>query len=127
VLFDVMRISYGKPDPVYDMMSFLVEKGADINFQRSGDGATLLLLALESQVEARSLNVASFLLDHKINVNPVNRSAWTPLHAAVKKRSYDIVARMLEMGADVTAVDGQFWTALHMAPTWAMPGLSNYC
>lgn len=116
VLFDAMRAPLDAgPDPVHDLLLFLVEKGADINCQRSMDGATLLLLAPDSQIKARSLNVVNLLLDHGVNVNLANRDGVTPLHNAVRKGWDEVAERMLKMGAEVTGVDGRSQTALHLA------------
>ncbi|HPF99229.1 MAG TPA: ankyrin repeat domain-containing protein [Kiritimatiellia bacterium] len=116
VLFDAMRANVGEtPDPAYGLICFLVAKGADINCQRTGDGATPLLLAIDSKIRDRSLNVVNFLLDQKVDVNLAYRNGVTPLHGAVSKGWDDVVERMLKMGADVSAVDGRYQTALHLA------------
>src|SRR6266702_4018806 len=110
-----------------DMLQFLLNHGADVNFRRD-DHCTPLHLA----VYYRKLEGARVLLEHNANVNSLYIGGMTPLHlqlessrvgwsdpvAAYGVEQADpvpVLARLLlEHGADVNTRADE-WTLLHLA------------
>ncbi len=79
-------------------MTFLIEKGADLN-SRADDGHTPLhVAAAQNQAEAIRL-----LAQHKAEVNAADKIGDTPLHFAVMTRSIDAAKALIDAGANRTA------------------------
>ncbi|HBC76472.1 MAG TPA: hypothetical protein DC017_16795 [Candidatus Wallbacteria bacterium] len=97
----------------YDIMKFLLEKGADPNL---GDvnGFTPLQRAVMS-LGTREVNL---LIDMKADVNLGNKEANTPLSWAVDRKNFDMVKLLVDRGArinDVRQGPCRRWTAVHEA------------
>jgi ankyrin repeat protein len=89
----------------------LLDSGVNVNFKRSGDGGTALIIASGKN----HLDVANLLVSRGANVNLSNQNGWTPLMAAVSRGSYPIAIFLLEKGADPNSKHIYGWTALKLA------------
>ena len=109
-----------------DLMSLLLERGADVNAASTDDGETALMEACQYG----RAEVVRFLLERGADVNAVKKDGFTPLmlacsngHYSQWQRQYCYVARLLlEKGADVNAQQGNGkhistpgWTSLMWA------------
>jgi ankyrin repeat protein len=84
-----------------DILSLLLERGADMGAQWVGSGITPLHRASSyGKVEA-----VRFLLDHGADIN-AQGGDWAALHWAVSSRNIQVVRLLLERGADVNVRDG---------------------
>jgi len=91
----------------FEMLKFLVEKGADVN-AKDNEGMTPLHSLAE---KAHSQGIA-FLLANKAEVNAQSGFRDTPLHYAVQSGNADVVKLLLDNGADPTARNNMRSTAL---------------
>jgi len=92
-------------------LTALLDKGADPNAKRPGDGATLLILS----ATCGHIEVVRSLLRRGADVNLPNRNGWTPLMAAVAKGHEAVVELLLAHGADPNMRHAYGWTALKLA------------
>ena len=107
-----------------EVVSFLIEKGADVNAKRD-DGWT----PLHSAAYKRREDTARVLIAAGANVNAKTKWGTTPLHAAVSRgykgpNNEDVVRLLLEKGAEVNARDNSGNTALDVAAA-RTPGLGQ--
>jgi ankyrin repeat protein len=91
----------------FEMLKFLVEKGADVN-AKDDDGIT----PLHSLAAKAHSDGIAFLLAYKAEVNARSGFRDTPLHYAAQSGNTDVVKFMLENGADPTARDNMRNTPL---------------
>uniref|UniRef100_A0A914UYZ6 Chromo domain-containing protein n=1 Tax=Plectus sambesii TaxID=2011161 RepID=A0A914UYZ6_9BILA len=82
-----------------DIIEYLVQAGADVNFRHSESGQFALHLA----VNANSLCKVKKLISLKAAVNVADRSGVTPLVLAAQFNRQHIVFALLEFGADYNA------------------------
>lgn len=82
-----------------DVISLLLERGANINAQEKEEGKTALALACK----AGRVQAARMLLDKGANINVKGKGGWTPLHEAAGAGSVEIVELLLKRGADAKA------------------------
>ena len=93
------------PDAVDSVARFLLENGAECNFQNnSGD------TALHEAAGSRQSGVVSVLLDHSADINSRNRAHNTALHIACNRtrnmkkiEAEEVVRKLLDRGADYDA------------------------
>ena len=85
-----------------DIVSLLVEGGADVNAAGLSGATPLHDAALKGRVE-----IAKLLIDKGANVNALNRYNATPLHDAALSGNTEIARILIEHGADVNARDGE--------------------
>lgn len=78
----------------YEMLQFLVEKGADVNAQDNEGITPLHSLASKARAEG-----AALLIAHKADVNIVNADGETPLHFAAQSGRFAIVQQLIDHGA----------------------------
>ncbi|MDB4766140.1 ankyrin repeat domain-containing protein [bacterium] len=92
----------------YDVVTFLVDRGANINAKNDEGIAPLHIAAWPKMVE--------MLVSHGADVNIRNKTGATPLmiHAREPDR-YDVLRALLRAGADPTLSDDDGRTALEIA------------
>ena len=112
-----------------DVVTFLVEHGANVNLQ-SKDGSTalyLFLCGISMYSDDNYCNVLSSLIENGADVNACTHDNRTPLMAASRNGHINAVALLVQHGAnmDIQNEDGN--TALHYAvTTWEFKA-SGYC
>ena len=87
-----------------DLVSFLLDEGADINALSSTNKS-----ALSIALERGHTDIVKMLLEHGANSNHLARMGdkkWTPLMHAVYHGKTDMVKLLLEKGANVNALNG---------------------
>ncbi|KAI8718223.1 hypothetical protein NCS52_00600500 [Fusarium sp. LHS14.1] len=95
-----------------DMIEFLIDKGASVNYTPGDDQSPLFAAAYQGT----DIEKAKFLLSKGADINWKWYSGWTVLHA-----SYDapeLVSLVLEHGANINAVCDDYGTVLMMAARW---------
>ena len=127
-----------------EMIEFLLDKGANINF-KNNDGTTPLILAFREDKPLKiiklllerganidekdedentvlilatyenDIQLVKLLLMYKPNVNITDGNGETSLHIAVKKGYTDITKLLLEYGANINMTDETGFTALELA------------
>jgi len=80
--------------------SFLIEKGADINY-RSKNGST----ALSSALISRSDNVVELLLRHQVKLNEQGPGGYPCVNLAAAQWSESCLSRLVEAGANPLSPD----------------------
>ncbi len=131
-----------------DLVTLLLDRGADVNGKDSDgwttlhyaaryahvvDVVTLLLdrgadvnakdkyrdfTALHHAAESGHVDVAALLIDRGADMNGKDVYGWTPLHYAVENEHADVADLLIDRGADVKIKGG--WTALELAEKRAM-------
>ncbi|WP_157153243.1 ankyrin repeat domain-containing protein [Brachyspira murdochii] len=103
----------------YDMVKFLVEKGADVNAKTHSEYSSVvtpLLLSLDYEhIESRydeNSSVAEFLINNGADINVKNNHGETPLMYASKLHNIKVVELLIQKGADINAFDNYGNTAL---------------
>lgn len=81
----------------YDMISFLLEHGADVN---STD--LYLNTALHHAVKQNNIEIVRLLISKNPNLNQQNEKGYTPLIMAVIKRQLAMVELLVQAGSDVS-------------------------
>eukprot|EP01027_Heterolobosea_sp_BB2_P014661 GEZU01021028.1.p1 GENE.GEZU01021028.1~~GEZU01021028.1.p1 ORF type:complete len:215 (-),score=56.31 GEZU01021028.1:20-664(-) len=103
-----------------NVLEFLLENGADINFQDKDGYSALHYAALNGHTD-----VVRHLVKEGANVNAVDNQLRTPLHRACEKNRFDCVKILVVDGkADVNKQNRHGWTALHYA---SYANYSNIC
>ena len=93
-----------------DLVSLLLDRGADVNMVGSEYGTALAEAAL-----AGNTDTVLLLLDGGADVNVVGGNLGTALAAAALEKNTDTVSLLLDRGADVNMVGGEYGTALAAA------------
>ncbi|WP_157148972.1 ankyrin repeat domain-containing protein [Brachyspira pilosicoli] len=103
----------------YDMVKFLVEKGADVNakthFEYSSVETPLLLSLDYEHIESRydeNSSVAEYLINNGADINVTNEDGETPLMYASKVHNIKVIELLIQKGADINAFDNYGNTAL---------------
>lgn len=103
----------------YDMVKFLVEKGADVNAKTDSEYksvVTPLLLSLDYEhIEFRydeNSSVAEFLINNGADINVTNEDGETPLMYASKLHNIKVVELLIQKGANINAFNNYGNTAL---------------
>lgn len=81
----------------FDMVKFLVDKGADVN----GNFTINKWAPLHFAAYNGNTAIAEFLLNHKADVNALTVVSATPLHWAISEDHADVVKMLLDNGARV--------------------------
>ncbi|RSL97661.1 hypothetical protein CDV31_012939 [Fusarium ambrosium] len=95
-----------------DVIEFLIEKGASVNYAPEGTQSPLIAAAyLGTDIEK-----AKLLLSKGADINCRCDNDWTALHASYD--SPEFISLFLEHGADINAMTHDFGTVLMMAALW---------
>ena len=98
-----------------DTMTYLISKGANVNFKNEKSITPLLIAILQNKLEACNL-----LLAKGAEIDKPDKDGWTALHYAVSNKknaqnSHHIVEALLAKGADPNFEDTKGFIALHYA------------
>ena len=107
----------------YDMVKFLVEKGANINAKTHSEYSSVetpLLLSLDNEhpdsryyyYKNENSSVAEFLINNGADINVTNEDGETPLMYASKLHNIKMVELLIQKGANINAFDDYGNTAL---------------
>ena len=96
-----------------DILSFVLENGADINaaISTSARGLTPLMLA----VQKYHSNAVNYLLEQGADVNLQDKAGYTALHTAAACGNYNALRSLIYYGADVNARNRYNRTPLMLA------------
>lgn len=85
----------------YDITTFLIENGANVNIEKDR-GETVLLEAVWNE---KNLKIVDLLIKKGADVNKLNDDRQSPLLKAVQYNLYDIAVLLYEDGASLDVVD----------------------
>ena len=110
-------VSFGKQD----IVAFLLDKGADVNYQSSYGG--VYSSALRAAITKRNAAMITLLSQRGANINAVQPvSSWlfsrgylTGIHQASAEGSASIVDLLINLGANFTSSQSGNWTPLSLA------------
>ena len=115
-------LDYASTSGPLDVVSLLIEKGADIN-RKDIYRQTLLLSALSRGKQ----KVAALLIEKGADINAKDKGGRTPLHYASAFSPLDVVSLLIEKGADVNARDSHYGqTPLHLAIEGRSPEVASF-
>lgn len=84
----------------FEMVSYLVENGAEVNSRNESSNTPLYIAARRGRME-----IAKYLVEHDAVVNAHCETGCTPMQAAVMGRKKEIVKYLLDQGANPNALD----------------------
>ncbi|KAJ7362215.1 hypothetical protein DFH08DRAFT_799268 [Mycena albidolilacea] len=93
-----------------EIVSFLLEKGADVNAAGGENGSSLQAAAAEGHTE-----IVSILLEKGANINAAGGFYGSSLQAAAAGGHTEIFSILLEKGADINAAGGRYGSSLQAA------------
>ena len=107
----------------YDMVKFLVEKGADVNAKTHSEHSSVetpLLLSLDNKhpdyryyyYKNENSSAAEFLINNGADINVTNEDGETPLMYASKLHNIKVVELLIQKNADINAFNNYGNTAL---------------
>ena len=95
----------------YDIVKFLVEKGADVNAKTHFEYSSVetpLLLSLYNE----NSSIAEYLINNGADINVTNEDGETPLMYASKVHNIKVIELLIQKGADINVFDNYGNTAL---------------
>ena len=101
----------------FEVIKYLVDKGADVNAKDNSGTAPLHSLAVRGHLEAIEL-----LLKKGADVNIGDMTGNTPIHWASRRGHFEIVKMLLENGSSIDPLDEYGRTPLH----YVARGSGNY-
>ncbi|WP_338477023.1 ankyrin repeat domain-containing protein [Wolbachia endosymbiont (group A) of Nomada hirtipes] len=111
-------VYYNEPD----IVSFLVDKGADINVQAEDYKTPLHVTA---QYNSGS-EITRLLLDRGANIEATASNNFTVLHDAVYYNKLDMVEFLVQRGANINAKNGRDETPLEVANRLGRTEIANF-
>jgi len=114
-LFGCTALHYVCAHGNFDLVKYLIKKGAEVNVQNN-QGETPLHLAIDYDTE-QSTSIAKYLLDHGALIEVKDKWNWTPLYKAVMSPyNLEIVVYLIAKGASFKeGFDDYGYTVLHWA------------
>ena len=97
-----------------DLITLLVEKGADVNYTDADGRTTVYCVASSAANDLKVINTLHHLVKMGANLESKDLEGRTPLHVASWQGMTDVVQALVQLGADIDAVDNEGRTALHM-------------
>lgn len=94
----------------WDVASFLIDKGADLNMQ-GGDGGTPLNWAVHHD----NVEIVKRMVEKGAKLNRQNQWGMTELHTAIWRGNIHVVEYLLDQGSDPMLKTEEGWTAMHYA------------
>ncbi|CAG9861802.1 unnamed protein product [Phyllotreta striolata] len=95
-----------------EIVTLLLEKGANINLSISDNIETPLSLAIKKGYE----DIVKLLLHKGADINQRLPKGYAPLHSAIKAKNFNIIKMLVEEGADVNLRDvSHGYSSLHFA------------
>lgn len=98
-----------------EVVSYMIEKGADVNVHESKKEKRTPLHAALSEHHEETDEVMNILIEHGADINAKDSNDQTPLHYAVNQNKTEIVALLLDAGAKFDIPDKYKRTALDLA------------
>ncbi|KAJ7310729.1 hypothetical protein DFH08DRAFT_1046584 [Mycena albidolilacea] len=95
-----------------EIVSFLLEKGADVNAPGGRDGSSLQATAAGGHTE-----IVGMLLEKGADINAAGGRYGSSLQVAAAGGHTEIVSILLEKGADINIARGEYGTVLEIAKT----------
>ncbi len=83
-----------------ELVKFLIEKGANVNFQEEEEGESVLMLTIQQDDKEKMPALMKLLLDNGAEVNLPDYFGWTALIHATAYNSASAVKLLLEYGAN---------------------------
>lgn len=93
-----------------EVVTYLLENGADPNIQNRSGNAVIHLAALQNQPA-----IIRLLLDHKVDIESQNQEQKTAFALAARRANYDLMEQLLNWGAKIDCEDGLGRTPLMIA------------
>ncbi|WP_310620051.1 ankyrin repeat domain-containing protein [Flexibacterium corallicola] len=98
------------------MTKKLIKAGANIHHIQTGGTYQAGHTALHhAAYKAKNTNVLSYLIEHGIDINSVNKNGQTPLIRAARRGNFENMKLLLSAGANTTLIDDNNNTALKLA------------
>ena len=97
----------------YESMSFLVERGANIN-SKTNDGKNCLHLAA---YYGHTHLCNKLIYNNKFDVNLADNIGWTALHYSAQSGNYELFTYFVDMGIDMFLKTNTGMNCLHIAST----------
>ncbi len=94
----------------WDVVNFLIEKGADLNIIGGDGGAPLNWAAHHDNVE-----IINRMIEKGASLNVQNQWGMTELHTAIWRGNIHVVESLLDQGSDPMIKTKEGWTAMHYA------------
>jgi len=121
-VFGLSALHYAAQVGIPEVVSFFIEKGANLNEKHEGSGMTPLHVACENYSDCESeerrkemLKTIEILVNEGANVNARDIQKRTPLHYAACSGSAKAVKLLANAKADLDAVEESGMTPLHVA------------
>lgn len=83
-----------------DLTRYLIEAGADTNFQEEDEGESVLIFAIQDLEGENMVSMIKLLLENGALVDKPDFLGWTPLIHATSYNSIEAVEILLSYGAD---------------------------
>lgn len=97
-----------------DLITILIEKGADVNKKSTNSGTLPILVA----GRLGNPEIVDLLLTNGAEINGVDDDGWSPLHVACFHNHDKVVNLLIRRGADMSACDNRRRTPYHfLLPT----------
>ncbi len=110
-MWGLTPLFYAAQNGHVEIVSRLIEAGADVNHACKGSWTALIVAAKEGRLDVVDVIVKS----DKIDVNFVTPEGNSALHFAVSNNHPEIVGRLLDHGANVNVVNREGLTVLDIA------------